>query len=125
MAPSLVELSPAGVEMWYKDATPNDVFVAYCGLGYFYPNVAPYMETHAERLSGFLERADLRTLLVIDRAGIHTIRSAQREDILVRRKTHGHGSLRLPDGAVLCVGSPDGRVIGTQYQCDAKGPGNR
>jgi len=67
MAPSLVELSPAGVEMWYKGATPNDVFVAYCGLGYFYPNVAPYMETHAERLSGFLERADLRTLLVIDR----------------------------------------------------------
>ena len=41
MAPSLVELSPAGVQMWYKGATPNDAFVAYCGLGYFYPNVAP------------------------------------------------------------------------------------
>ncbi len=67
MAPSLVELSPAGVEMWYKDATSNDAFVAYCGLGYFYPNVAPYMKTHAKRLSGFLERADLKTLLLIDR----------------------------------------------------------
>lgn len=67
IAPSLVELSPAGVEMWYDGATPNDAFVAYCGLGYFYPNVAPYMETHAKRLSGFLERLDLRTLLVIDR----------------------------------------------------------
>ncbi len=67
MAPSLVELSPAAVEMWYKGATPNDAFVAYCGLGYFYPNVAPYMETHAKHLSGFLDRADLRTLLLIDR----------------------------------------------------------
>ena len=67
MAPSLVELSPTGLEMWYKDATPNDAFVAYCGLGYFYPNVAPYMQTHADRLSGFLKRADLKTLLLIDR----------------------------------------------------------
>lgn len=67
MAPSLVELSPAGLEMWYKAATPNDTFVAYCGLGYFYPNVAPHMESHARRPAGFLKRADLRTLLVIDR----------------------------------------------------------
>lgn len=67
MAPSLVELSPAAVDMWYREATPNDVFVAYCGLGYFYPSVAPAMETHAKRLSAFMERADLRTLLLIDR----------------------------------------------------------
>jgi hypothetical protein len=67
MAPSLVELSPAGVEMWYNDATPNDAFVAYCGLGYFYPNVAPYMQTHMKRLSEFLNQADLRTILLIDR----------------------------------------------------------
>lgn len=67
MAPSLVELSPAGVDLWYENATPNDAFVAYCGLGYFYPNVAPYMQTHMKRLAGFLERADLRTLLLIDR----------------------------------------------------------
>lgn len=67
MAPSLVELSPAGVEMWYNNATPNDAFVAYCGLGYFYPSVAPYMKTHMTRLSRFLDRADLRTILLIDR----------------------------------------------------------
>ncbi len=67
MAPSLLELSPAGIEMWYRGATPNDAFVAYCGLGYFYPSVAPYMKMHARRLSGFLERADLRTMLLIDR----------------------------------------------------------
>ena len=67
MAPSLVELSPAGVEMWYQDASPNDVFIGFCGLGYFYPSLAPYMQKHVQRLSGFLKRADLRTLLLIDR----------------------------------------------------------
>ncbi len=67
MAPSLVELSPAGVDMWYRDAKPNEAFVAYCGLGYFYPSVAPYLQTHTQRLEGFLKRADLRTLLLIDR----------------------------------------------------------
>lgn len=66
MAPSLAELSPAGIDMWYSKATPNDAFVAYCGLGYFYPSVAPHMQTHMKRLSGFLDRADLRTLLIID-----------------------------------------------------------
>jgi hypothetical protein len=67
MAPSLVELSPAGIDLWYSHATPKDVFVAYCGLGYFYPSVAPYMQTHMKRLSEFMERADLRTILLIDR----------------------------------------------------------
>ena len=67
MAPSLVELSPAGLDLWYSQATPKDVFVAYCGLGYFYPSVAPYMQTHALRLSKFMERADLKTILLIDR----------------------------------------------------------
>jgi hypothetical protein len=67
MAPSLAELSPAGIEMWYNDATPNDVFVAYCGLGYFYPSVFPSMQAHAQRLAEFMERADLRTILLIDR----------------------------------------------------------
>lgn len=67
MAPSLVELSPAGLEMWYKDAAAGDVFVGYCGLGYFYPSTAPAMEVHTQRLSEFMDRADLRTLLLIDR----------------------------------------------------------
>ena len=67
MAPSLVELSPAGLEMWYENATPNDAFVAFCGLGYFYPSVAPAMQTHMKRLSEFMSRADLRTILLIDR----------------------------------------------------------
>lgn len=67
MAPSLVELSPAAVQMWYDNATVNDAFVGYCGLGYFYPSVAPFMQTHARQLSVFLERADLKTLLLIDR----------------------------------------------------------
>lgn len=67
MAPSLVELSPEAVDMWYEDAQPDEAFVAYCGLGYFYPNVAPHMDIHRQRLEGFLKRADLRTLLVIDR----------------------------------------------------------
>lgn len=69
MAPSLVELSPAGVDMWYRDATASDAFVAYCGLGYFYPNVSPEaaMPPHVERLGQFMDRADLRTLLLIDR----------------------------------------------------------
>ncbi|HOK95254.1 MAG TPA: GxGYxYP family putative glycoside hydrolase [Anaerohalosphaeraceae bacterium] len=67
MAPSLVELSPAGLEMWYKDAAAGDVFVGYCGLGYFYPSTAPAMEIHTRRLAAFMDRADLRTLLLIDR----------------------------------------------------------
>ncbi len=67
MAPSLVELSPAGIEMWYQEATPNDVFVAYCGVGYFYPSFFPAMQTHAKRLAGLMEQADLRTILLIDR----------------------------------------------------------
>lgn len=67
MAPSLVELSPVGIEMWYNNATPNDVFVAYCGLGYFYPSVFPPMQAHVKRLSEFLKRADLKTILLIDR----------------------------------------------------------
>lgn len=67
MAPSLVELSPGGVEMWYDGATKNDAFVAFCGLGYFYPNVAPALDAHTKRLGEFMDRADLRTLLLIDR----------------------------------------------------------
>ena len=67
MAPSLVELSPAGVDMWYNSAAENDAFVGYCGLGYFYPSVAPYMDIHSKRLEGFLKRADLKTLLLIDK----------------------------------------------------------
>jgi hypothetical protein len=67
MAPSLVELAPNGLDLWYQHATPKDVFVAYCGLGYFYPSVAPYMQTHAKRLSEFMNRADLRTILLIDK----------------------------------------------------------
>lgn len=67
MAPALVELSPGGVEMWYEKATKQDAFVGYCGLGYFYPSHFPAMDVHAERLKGYLERADLRTLLLIDR----------------------------------------------------------
>ena len=66
MAPSLVELSPNGVAMWYRDATPNDVFIAYCGLGYSYNSVSPYLQTHAKRLGEWMERADLRVLLLID-----------------------------------------------------------
>lgn len=67
MAPSLTELSPAGVQMWYEAATPNDAFVGYCGMGYFYPNVAPAMDKHMERLEPLLKRADLKTMLLIDR----------------------------------------------------------
>jgi hypothetical protein len=67
MAPSLVELSPGGVQMWYEQATEKDSFVGYCGLGYFYPSHFPAMEEHARRLRRYLERADLRTLLLIDR----------------------------------------------------------
>jgi len=67
MGTSLVELAPTGLELWYRNATPNDAFVAFCGLGYFYPSVAPYIQTHAKRLGEFMDRADLRTLLLIDR----------------------------------------------------------
>lgn len=66
MAPSLVELSPNGVAMWYRDATPNDRFIAYCGLGYSYNSVSPYLQTHAKRLGQWMDRADLRVLLLID-----------------------------------------------------------
>ena len=67
MAPALTELSPAGMQLWYDNATRNDAFVAYCGMGYFYPNVAPALEKHMKRLEPMLERADLKTLLLIDR----------------------------------------------------------
>ncbi len=67
MAPSLVELSPTAVELWYNAATKTDAFVGYCGLGYFYPNVAPYLQSHMQRLEGFIKRADLKTMLLIDR----------------------------------------------------------
>ena len=67
MAPSLAELSPAAIDMWYSHAKPDESFVGYCGLGYFYPSEAPYMQTHMDRLSKFMKRADLKTLLLIDR----------------------------------------------------------
>ncbi|HOM61189.1 MAG TPA: GxGYxYP family putative glycoside hydrolase [Anaerohalosphaeraceae bacterium] len=67
MAPSLVELSPGGVDMWYQAAGETDGFVGYCGLGYFYPSHFPAMQEHADRLDTYLKRADLRTLLLIDR----------------------------------------------------------
>ncbi len=67
MAPSLTELSPAGMQMWYDAATPNDAFVGYCGMGYFYPNVAPALDKHMARLEPLLKRADLKTMLLIDR----------------------------------------------------------
>jgi hypothetical protein len=67
MAPALTELSPAGLKMWYDAATPNDAFVGYCGMGYFYPNVAPALDKHMKRLEPLLKRADLRTMLLIDR----------------------------------------------------------
>ena len=37
MAPSLVDLSPAGVDMWYRSAPANDAFIAYCGRVIFSP----------------------------------------------------------------------------------------
>lgn len=67
MAPALTELSPAGLQAWYEAATPKDAFVGYCGMGYFYPNVAPAMEKHMDRLEPLLKRADLKTMLLIDR----------------------------------------------------------
>lgn len=67
MAPALTELSPAGMQAWYEAATPNDAFVGYCGMGYFYPNVAPALEKHMKRLEPLLKRADLKTMLLIDR----------------------------------------------------------
>jgi hypothetical protein len=66
MAPSLVELAPHAVDMWYRDATAKDAFIAYCGLGYSYPNSSPYLQTHAQRLGELMKRADLRVLLLID-----------------------------------------------------------
>ena len=66
MAPSLMELAPTAVKLWYDHATPNDSFTAFAGLGYFYPSRAPYLQTHAARLAGLMERADLRTLLILD-----------------------------------------------------------
>lgn len=66
MAPSLVELAPHSVRMWYDGATDNDIFIAYCGLGYSYNQHSPYLQTHAKRLGEFMDRADLSVLLVID-----------------------------------------------------------
>ncbi len=66
MAPALVELSPNGVDMWYRAATPKDAFIAYCGPGYFYPASSPYLQTSAKRVGEWMKRADLRVLLQID-----------------------------------------------------------
>jgi hypothetical protein len=66
MAPPLTELSPNGVDLWYRHATEKDAFVAYCSLGYSYPASSPYMQTHAKRLGEMMERADLQVLLIID-----------------------------------------------------------
>jgi len=66
MAPPLTELSPNGVDLWYRNATEKDAFVAYCSLGYSYPASMPYLQTHARRLGEMMERADLRVLLLID-----------------------------------------------------------
>jgi hypothetical protein len=44
----------------------NDSFTAFCGLGYYNPSRAPYLQTHAAKLAELLERADLRTLLILD-----------------------------------------------------------
>ncbi|MGE4285799.1 MAG: hypothetical protein AB7F23_04220 [Phycisphaerae bacterium] len=67
MAPSLVEMSPLGIDMWYEKGKSNEAFVGYCGLGYFYPDCAPYMQTHARRLESFINRSGLHTMLLIDR----------------------------------------------------------
>lgn len=67
MAPALAELSPGAVDLWYNNATHNDIFISYCGLGYSYPSVSPYNQTHARRLSELMKRTDLRNLLIIDR----------------------------------------------------------
>ena len=61
--------------MWYRNAVKEESFVGYCGLGYFYPSEAPYMQTHIDRLSKFMKRADLKTLLLIDRLMPKTILS--------------------------------------------------
>ncbi|MEN6307630.1 MAG: GxGYxYP domain-containing protein [Anaerohalosphaeraceae bacterium] len=66
MAPALVELSPNGVDLWYRAATPKDAFIAYCGPGYFYPASSPYMQTSARRVGDWMKRADLQVLLLID-----------------------------------------------------------
>lgn len=66
MAPPLTELSPNGVDLWYRNGTEKDAFVAYCSLGYSYPASMPYLQTHAKRLGEMMERADLQVLLVID-----------------------------------------------------------
>lgn len=66
MAPSLVELAPTALKLWYDNATANDSFTAFCGLGYYNPSRAIYLQTHAARLAGLMERADLRTLLILD-----------------------------------------------------------
>lgn len=67
MAPALAELSPIGLKTWYDAQTPKDAFVGYCGMGYFYPNVAPALDRHMKILEPMLKRADLKTMLLIDR----------------------------------------------------------
>lgn len=66
MAPSLTELAPTAIKVWYDRATANDSFTAQSGLGYFYPHNYPNLNAHTERLSGYMERADIKTLMITD-----------------------------------------------------------
>ena len=69
MPPSLVELAPSAVELWYRDATENDGFSApTSGMGYTYPHLWPENELQANmlKLESLMEKADLETVVISD-----------------------------------------------------------
>jgi hypothetical protein len=64
--PILVDLAPNVIEWYYRNAV-NDIFI--CGpngVGYTYASINPYFLDFLEHSRGYVERADMRYVLLLD-----------------------------------------------------------
>mgnify|MGYP005867469591 CR=1 FL=1 len=69
ISPALSEIFPALMRDVYRDSNEYDYFIApVSGQAYMYPTVFPdkYKEDYFDKLDLFLEKADLRTVCILD-----------------------------------------------------------
>jgi len=70
ISPSMAVLAPTIMDRLYRDAATGsgrDFFV--CGVsggGYLYPSYNPELETHCNRLNGYLKAADLNIVTILE-----------------------------------------------------------
>ena len=70
-----LHLSPAMLEFYYAQATPNDYFIAaLSGSSYMYPRAFPkeWRPKEIELARGYMEKLDLRVFEIMDYAGDKT-----------------------------------------------------